>query len=249
MVRQVAEGLDAMSSTGAPDPSQARAARGAGLAFLTAIVVVILANYGVNFRLIVPGDAMATARNVLAHEGLFRLNLACNILYAGVLLGLSVALYRVLRPAGEGLALLAMLCRMTLALMWCLTALNSLGALRLLQGTPYLAAFGTDQAQVLARLQLASSYDAYYVGLPFWGLASTLCCWLWVRSELIPRWLAIAGVSASAWAVFCAFAFLAAPRFDRVIGASWFDLPLLLFELALGLRLLIKGLDAPSKVS
>jgi len=231
------------------DPSQVRAARWAGVAFLAAIAVVILANYGVNFRLILPGDAAGTARNILAHEGLFRLNLACNVLYAAILLGLSVALYRVLRPVCGGVALLATVCRVTLALMWCLAALNSLSALRLLQGTPYLAAFGADQAQVLARLQLASSYDAYYVGLPFWGLASTLCAWLWLRSAYIPKWLAVAGLLASAWAVFCAFAFLAVPRFDHAVGASWFDLPLLLFELVLGLRLLIKGLDAPSRTS
>ena len=233
----------------APDPSQVRAARGAGLTFLAAIAVVILANYGVNFRLIIPGDAANTARNILAHEGLFRLNLACNILYAAILLGLSVALYRVLRPVGEGVALLATMCRVTLALMWCLTALNSLGALRLLQGTPYLSTLGADQAQVLARLHLASSYDAYYVGLPFWGLASTLCAWLWLRSAYIPKWLAVAGLLASAWAVVCAFAFLAVPRFDHLVGVSWFDLPLLLFELVLGLRLLIKGLDAPLRTS
>jgi hypothetical protein len=230
----------------APASFQIRAARRAGLAFLVAIAVVILANYGVNFRLIAAGDAAVTARNILAHEGLFRLNLACNLVYAAILLGLSVALYRVLRPVCEGVALLAMVFRMALALMWCLTALNSLGALRLLQGTPYLSAFGTDQAQALARLQLASSYDAYYVGLPLWGLASTLCCWLWLRSKYVPGWFAGCGLLASVWAVFCAFAFLAVPHFDRIIGASWFDLPLLLFELALGLRLLIKGLDAPA---
>ena len=238
--------MDAMTSPSVPGPSQARAARRAGFAFLVAIAVVILANYGINFRLLVPGNAADTARNILAHEALFRLNLACNLLYAGILLGLSVALYRVLRPVCDGVALLAAVCRMVLALMWCLTALNSLGALRLLQGTPYLSAFGADQAQVLARLQLASSYDAYYVGLPFWGLASTLCCWLWLRSRYIPTWLAAGGLAASAWAVFCAFAFLAIPRFERFVGASWFDLPLLLFELALGLRLLFKGLDAPA---
>jgi hypothetical protein len=224
-------------------------ARWAGFAFVAAIAVVILANYGVNFRLIVPGDAALTARNILAHGTLFRLNLACNLVYAALLLTIAATLYTVLRSTQGAVALLAAACRALLALMWAITALNSLGALRLLEGTPYLGAFGADQAQVLARLQLSSSYDAYYVGLPFWGLASTLCCWLWLRSKLIPRWLAAGGLLASAWAVFCAFAFLIHPRFDQIVGASWFDLPLLLFELALGLRLLIKGLSAPASAS
>lgn len=233
-----------MTSTDGPNLSRTRAARWVGFAFVAAIAVVILANYGVNFRLIVPGDAVGTARNILAHGTLFRLNLAFNLVYAALLLGITAALYTVLRPVQGSLALLAAAFRMVLALMWALTALNSLGALRLLEGAPYLSVLGMDQAQVLARLQLASSYDAYYVGLPFWGLASTLCCWLWLRSGLIPRWLAAAGLLASAWAVFCAFAFLVFPPFSHAVNASWFDLPLLLFELVLGLRLLIKGLTA-----
>jgi hypothetical protein len=223
------------------DPASS-AARWAGFAFLAAIAVVILANYGVNFRLIVPGDAALTARNILAHGTLFRLNLGCNLVYAALMLALAATLYTVLRPVQGSVALVAAACRMVLALMWTITALNSLGALRLLEGTPYLSTFGMDQAQVLARLQLASSYDAYYVGLPFWGLASTLCCWLWFRSRYIPRWLAVSGLLASAWAVGCAFAFLVFPRFGLIVGASWFDVPLLLFELALGLRLAIKRL-------
>jgi hypothetical protein len=238
-----------MTPLGAPDPSQAPAARWAGFAFLAAIVVVILANYGIAFRLLVPGNAVDTARNLLAHGTLFRLNLACNLVYAALMLTAAATLYAVLRPVQGSVALLAAACRMVLALLWCLTALNSLGALRLLEGTPYLSAFGTDQAQVLARLELASSYDAYYVGLPFWGLASLLCCWLWLRSGYIPRWLAASGLLASAWAVFCAFTFLVFPHFDRAVGASWFDLPLLLFELVLGLRLLVKGLDASPAAS
>src|SRR5690349_19819842 len=109
-----------MTCMDAQVPSQAPTARWAGLAFLVAIVVVILSNYSVNFRLILPGDAAGTARNILAHEGLFRLNLACNVFYAAILLALSVALYRVLRPVGKSAALLATIFRMTLALMWCL---------------------------------------------------------------------------------------------------------------------------------
>ena len=238
-----------MSTNDAVDPSQARAARWAGFAFVVAILVVILANYGVNFCLIVPGDAAQTARNILAHGTLFRLNLAFNLVYAALLLTIAATLYTVLRSTQGSVALLAAACRAALAMMWMLTALNSLGAMRLLEGAPYLSVLAADQAQALARLQLASSYDAYYVGLPFWGLASTLCCILWLRSGFIPRWLAMAGLLASAWAVFCAFAFLVFPSFSHAVNASWFDVPLLLFELVLGLRLAIKGVAVSSTIS
>ena len=225
------------------DESQRKAARVAGFAFLFAIAIVIVANYGVNFRFIIPGDAAETARNIVAHETLFRINIACNLIYAATLIVLLSALYVILKPVSRNLALVAAFFRLVLAFMWSLTALNTLGALRLLGDAAYLPVFGTDQLQTLARLQLASSYDAYYVGLPFWGLASTVCSVLWFKSRFIPRPLAAFGVISSAWCVFCAFAFLIFPHFDKTVGASWFDVPLVLFEMALGIWLLFKGLS------
>ncbi len=234
-----------MTSISPLDPSQRQAARVAGAAFLLAMAIVVLANYGISFRLIVPGDAVETARNILAHETLFRINIACNLLYVANLVVLLAALYVILRPVHRLLALVAACCRLLLALMWAVTALHMLGALRVLGPAAYLPAFASGQLQTLARLNLAVSYDAYYIGLPFWGLASAVSSWLWFRARYVPRALAVFGLIASVWCVFCAFAFLVFPGFAAKVNASWFDLPLLLFELALGLWLLLKGLAAP----
>ena len=225
------------------DPSQRKAARIAGFTFLFAIVLVVVVNYGVNFRFIVPGNAVDTARNMRQHETLFRINVASNLIYVASNVVLLSALYVILKPVNRTLALVAAFCRMILALMWSVTALNTLGALRLLGNTAYLPVFETNQLETLARLHLASSYDAYYVGLPFWGLASTACSCLWFKSRYIPRGLAAYGVISSAWCVFCAFAFLAYPRFEATVSASWFDVPMTFFELALGAWLLFKGLS------
>ncbi|MGA2904587.1 MAG: DUF4386 domain-containing protein [Candidatus Korobacteraceae bacterium] len=224
------------------DESQRKAARLAGFTFLFAMAIVVLANYGINIRLIVPGNAAETARNIMAHETLFRINIACNLLYVVSLVVLLAALYMILKPVNRNLALVAALCRLLLALMWCVTALNTLGALRLLGDAAYLPVFKLDQLQTLARLHIATSYDAYYVGLPFWGLASTVCSYLWFKSGYIPRALAAFGVISSAWCVICAFAFIVFPHFDATVNASWFDLPMVIFEMALGCWLLFKGL-------
>ena len=114
---------------------------------------------------------------------------------------------------------------------------------RLLGDAAYLPVFKADQLQTLARLQLSSSYDAYYVGLPLWGLTSMVCSYLWLRSRYIPRLLATFGLISSGWCVFCAFAFIIFPHFSATVNASWFDVPLVLFEIVLGLWLLIKGLS------
>jgi hypothetical protein len=225
------------------DDSQRSAAKIAGFSFLFAIAIVTVANFGISFRLIIPGNAVDTARNIVAHETLVRLNIACNLLYAVTTLVLLTALFVILSPVNRSLALIAALCRAVFAFMWCITALNTLSALRLVGNTAYLPVFVTDQLQTLARLHLASSYDAYYVGLPFWGLASTICSYLWLKSRYIPRPLASFGLVASVWCVFCAFAFMVFPHFDIAVNASYFDVPMVVFEMALGLWLLFKGLS------
>lgn len=224
--------------------SRTNAARVAGIALLLAMAIIVLANYGISFRLIVPNNAVDTARNIVTHEMLFRVNIACDLLYVADLLVLLTALYIVLKPTNWTLALLAAFFRLIFALMWTVAALKMLGALRLLGEAAYLQVFTTGQLQTLARLRISDAYDAYYIGLPFWGLASTVCSLLWLKSRYIPRPLAIYGVASSVWCVFCAFAFIAVPDFDHTINASLFDVPLVLFELALGLWLLLKGLRA-----
>lgn len=231
-----------MNRIGSVSPSQSTAARVAGIALLLGIAIVILANYGINFRLIVPDNAVDTARNIAANEAMFRVNIACNLLYLADLLALLAALYVVLKPVNWTLALVAMVLRLVFALAWAAIAFEMLGALRLLGEGAYLHAFATSQLQALARLRLADANDAYYVGLPFWGLASTACSLLWLESRYIPRALAVFGVASSAWCVFCAFAFIAIPHFDKMVDASLFDVPLVLFEFALGLWLVLKGL-------
>ena len=219
-----------------------QAARIAGFALLFSKFVVVVANFGISFRLSVPDNAVDTARNIMANETLFRINIACNLVYAATIIVLLCALYQIFKPVNRTLALVGAMFWMIVALMWSVAAINMLGALRLLGNASYLPVFPTLQLQTLARLYLSASYDTYYTGLPFWGLASTIGSYLLYRSRYVPRALAGFGLLASAWCVFCAFAFIAWPHFDAMINVWLFDMPLFLFEVALGLWLLFKGL-------
>jgi hypothetical protein len=142
--------------------------------------------------------------------------------------------------------MLAALFRLVFAMMWLLFALHLLHALRLFGGAEYLRVFDADKLWALARLDLYANFDGYYVGLPFYGLASTVCAWLWWKSGYIPRALAGFGVIGSAWCVVCAFGFLIVPDFDKTVNLWWFDSPLGLFEMATSVWLLVKGLT-PAK--
>ena len=158
---------------------------------------------------------------------------------------LLTALYVILKPVNQGLALVGAFFRLVFALLWLLTTLNMLSALRLLGSASYLQVFEADRLQALARLHLAANFDAYYVGLPFFGLACTVCAYLWLKSNYIPKGLAVFGVISSAWCVICAFIFLIFPSFNKIVNDYWFDSPMALFEMALSFWLLFKGLRPP----
>jgi len=223
------------------DQSQHKAAKVAGFTFLFAFAIVVFSNYSINFRFIVP-DVEETARNIIAHQTLFRINIVSNLVYLVTLIVMFTSLYVILKPVNKNLALAAVFFRLLYALMWGFMALNTLAAIRLLGEASYLPVFETNQLQTLSRLHLNSSWDAYYIGLPFWGLASAVCSYLWLRSRYIPRALASFGIISSVWCVFCGFTFLIFPNFGEKVNLYLFDVPLTIFEITLGIWLLFKGL-------
>jgi hypothetical protein len=224
------------------DNSQRTAAKVAGIAGLLAFALVVFGNYVLLEPLIIPRNAADTARNILAHQTQFRLALICFITYGVGSIVLLTALYVVLAPVNRGLAMAGALFRLVFAMLWLIAPLNSLAALRLLGDISYLKVFEPDRLQALARVLIAGGFDDYYVGLPFFGLAATVCAWLWLKSRYIPRGLSIFGVIGSAWCVFCAFAYLIFPNFNKIVNDYIFDTPMALFELIVSLWLLFKGL-------
>src|SRR6266404_3045536 len=231
------------------DNSQRTAATVAGWSGLLTFAIVVFSNFVLLNPLTVPGNAPATAQNIVAHETQFRVTVVCFLTYSlGVVVLLS-ALYVILKPLNPGLALVGALSRLVFAFLWLLSTLNMLTALRLLSNANYLQVFEPDRLPALAKLHLGANFDDYYVGLPFFGLAATICAWLWFKSNYIPKGLSIFGVIASAWCVFCAFVYLIFPNFNKIVNDWWFDFPMAIFELVLSFWLLFKGLPEPMGVS
>jgi hypothetical protein len=225
---------------------QQRAAKVAGVSALLAMAIVVVGNYLLLNPLIVPGKAAETAQNILAHESAFRLTVVCFLLYSAVSVILLSALYVVLKPVNHGLALVGAFSRLVFALLWLLGPLQMLGALRLLGQAGYLQVFEADRLQALARATIAGTFDNYYVGLPFFSIGLTICSYLWLRSNYIPRALAWFGIISSGWCVLCAFVYLLFPGFAKPVDPYWFDSPMAIFELVVSFWLLFKGLKFPS---
>jgi len=229
------------------DNSQRLAAKIAGVSGLLAFPIVVIGNYALLSPLVVTGNAAETARNIVAHQTQVRVARTCLLTYCIIAVVLLAALYVIFRPVDRILALIGALFRLVFALLWLRAPLNLLSALRLLGTASYLQVFEADRLQALARLQIAANFDDYYIGLPFFGLAATVCSYLWLKSGYIPKALAAFGLISSAWCVICAFVFLILPNFNKVVNDYWFDSPMALFELAVSFWLLFRGLP-PSTI-
>ena len=226
------------------EPAQQTAAKVAGLAYLITFATVVYVNFAIHDRLIVENNA-ETARNILAHERLFRVGITGDLMYCAGVVVLLTALYVVLEPINRGLALLAAFWRLVWVLMWLAMTLNLFDALRLISGADYLRAFETERLQALARLYLGTRFDYYYVGLLFGSLASTVCGYLWFKSRYIPRALAAFGVISSAFCVACTLVFYIFPHFDKIVNLWWFDSPMGIFDIATSFWLLFRGIRTP----
>jgi hypothetical protein len=229
------------------DESQRTAAKVAGLACLISFVTVVAVNFGIFARLITGANPAEAARSILAHETLFRIGIAGDVVYCVGVVVLLTALYVILKPVSQHLALLAAFGRLVQGFTWLLATLNLFTALRLLSDADYTRAFGPDQLPALARLYLGGS-DAYYVGLLFWALGAAVGSYLWLKSNYIPRALAAFGVLSSAWCAACTLVYYIFPGFPKVVNLWWFDSPMALFEIALSLWLLFKGLRPSDRV-
>jgi hypothetical protein len=221
-------------------PNQ-RIIRITGITYLLTTAIVIAVNFGINARLIVPNNAAETAKNIMEHETLFRVSIISHLIYCIGIMILLTTLYVILKPVNKTLSLFAAFLRFVYALVWVSVVLNFFTALRFINSHEYLQVFETDRLQALAKVYL-SGYDAYYVGLLFWSLSSTICSWLWLKSGYIPKALAAFGLISSAWCVACTIAFIVYPGFADTINLWFFDSAMTVFEIVLSVWMLIKGL-------
>jgi hypothetical protein len=231
---------------GTIDESQRKAAKVVGVMYLFGFTAVFDEMY-VRGRLIVANNASETTRNIVAHERLFRIGIAVDLLEMASMVVLITALYVVLKAVNPNLALLAVLWRMMEAVICVVMTLSSFDVLRVLSGAEYLRVFEPDRLQTLARIYVGAHGAGYNVAEIFLGLGSTVFSYLWFKSRYIPRILAAWGVFASLLVAICTFTSVVFPDFQDMSFPSGY-VPIAIFELTMGFWLLLKGLP-PSGVA
>ena len=217
----------------------ARIARFAGAMYLIQMATGVFAQLYVRGSLVVRGNPTQTAQNIVDSEQLFRIGIASDITTYIVVLLATWALYVMLRPIDRNLALLAVLLRlMELAIHFNVTV-NSLAALRLVSGDGILGTFEPGQLHSLAQLAIGIQGAGANMGFIPLGLGSAVFAYLFFKSRYIPRLLAGWGVFASLLLAAFALSIVVYPKSGALQLISM--LPMGIYEVSLGLWLLVKG--------
>lgn len=213
--------------------------RVAGFLYLLLVFSVFRPIY-VAGALIAREDPAATARNIAAHELLFRFGIVSDLLTGLACIFIALALYRVLKGVDRPLAvLMVILGGLMPATIDFLNAPNDVAALNLARGEGYLSAFTTPQQASLAMLFLRVHDHGYLINEIFAGLWLFPFGVLVFRSGFIPRLLGVGLVINGFAYLIISFTGLLLPlRVDRVTKIVS---PALLGEGAIILWLLIKG--------
>ncbi len=216
-------------------------ARTAGALYLIIIVFGVWSEVFVRSRLVVPGDPAATAGNILANEGLFRLSFAADSIMALSDVALAILLYALLRPVSRTLALMAAAFRLIQTAIVGVNLLNQHAALLILGSAGHLNAFDAGQLNALALLFLDTHSHGYDLGLLFFGVNSLIIGYLVFKAPYIPRLLGV--LMAAAGLVYLTGSYLLflapdhAEAFQPAYGVC------LLAEAALCLWLLVRGIN------
>jgi hypothetical protein len=171
--------------------SPALIARAAGFLYLLTVPLGIFTIMLVPAQLIVSGDAAATARNIMASESLFRLDIAAALVGSVIAIFYLLLLYKLLKPVGKDMAVLMVILGLIGNPISMLAEFTQLGVLQLLSGASYLTVFTTAQLQALAYLFLRLHAYGINISFIFAGLWLLPLGYLVFKSGFLPRILGI----------------------------------------------------------
>lgn len=201
--------------------SNKKTARLAGLLYLLASIPGAFALLYVPGKLVVKGDAAATADRIRASGTLLRMSIGAELLGFSIFIFVALVLYRLFKPVSERHALAMMVLFLMSAPISFLNVLNEVAALDLAgggSGASFLSVIDAHQRDALAYLFLNLHDAGNMVAQIFWGL------WLFpfgicvMRSGFIPRFLGILLLIAGPGYVASSVGELVLPQYAPAIG-------------------------------
>jgi Domain of unknown function (DUF4386) len=171
-------------------------ARIAGVLYLLTILTGVFAQMYVSGRLVVDGDAAATAANILTHKSWFQLGFTVYLVEMTCQIAMTALFYDLLKPAGRSVSLVAAFLSLAGCVIKTLGRLFYLAPLFILGGAHYLSVFSAEQLQALALLFLKVNDHGAGIALAFFGFYALLKGYLIIRSTFLPRILGVLSVLA-----------------------------------------------------
>ena len=169
-------------------------ARIAGAFYLVTILTGIFAQGFVSERLVVSGDAAATAANLLAHKGLFQLGFAVFMIEMACNIVITALFYDLLKPVSGSVSLVAAFLGLAGCVIKTFSRLFFIAPSFILGGAHYLSVFSAEQLQALALLFLKVNDRGAAIALVFFGFYALLTGYLIIRSTFLPRVLGVLSV-------------------------------------------------------
>jgi hypothetical protein len=195
-------------------------------------------------KLIVTGDAAATAANIAANQGLFQFGILSDVLTGTLGLFTGLALYRLFKDVNKNLAILmVILGGLMVTPIYFLNSLNDCAALMFASGTDFLTVFDKPQRDAFAMLFLRLHHYGVVVNEVFWGLWLFPLGMLTIRSGFLPKflgwWLILNGIAY----VVESYVGLMLPQYEDTV--SNYAFPVQFGEVAFLLWILIMGAKTP----
>jgi hypothetical protein len=169
------------------DASPRALARAEGVVYLIIIVLGIFVELFVRGRIVVGGDAAATAANLMAMQSLWRIGIVAELLMVICTVCSALFLYLLLRPVSRHLALLATFFGLVALTVEAGYSMYLVEALFPLRSAAALKAFTPQQAQAMASLALKAHANGFGIALFLFGPAFLLRGYMVARSGYFPR--------------------------------------------------------------
>jgi hypothetical protein len=208
------------------------------------LILIGLGIFGqiVKERVVISGEAAATAANLTSMETLWRFGIACEFLALICVTALAMIYFVLLRPVSKELNLLATFLRMIGIAVETVAALDLAAALLPLGNAAYLKAFSPEQLSALATLAIKSHNYGYTLALFFFGFTFLFHGRLIFRSTFLPRALGLMIQIGGLCYLTNSLVFFLAPSLSGKLF-PWILLPCFVAELSLALWLLCKGVN------
>jgi hypothetical protein len=213
-----------------------------GVLYLIIIVVGLFGEAFVRNRLIVSGDAAATAANIRSMESLWRFGIAAEFFLEICTVALALIFFVLLRPVSRDLALLAVFFNLVSLAVEAAATLNLGAALFPLGNAGYLTAFQPEQLYAMATLSVKSHSYGFGVALIFFGCECLVLGYLIFRSGYLPKALGVLMQIAGMSYLTNSFALLLAPNIANGLFPAIL-VPAFVGEASLCLWLLVKGVN------